>query len=107
MNRAEIKNNIKSVTPLLKVQEVILERLKENDKANEYLPQYILQIEGDIDRALFEQNWEISVSRHDILRSVLVKVNTKSPRVVILKKKELCFYYYDNSEIESIEKLKS
>ena len=52
MNRAEIKNNIKSVTPLLKVQEVILERLKENDKANEYLPQYLLQIEGDIDRAL-------------------------------------------------------
>ena len=81
------KDNVADMFHLTASQKGILfHTLLQGEGAPSYLAQIRCDLVGDMDTNLFRQAWDVVVSRHDMLRSLIVYEGLQEPVQVIAKK---------------------
>ncbi len=105
------KKNIEYISDLTPLQEGILFHYLRETERNLYFVQLALDIEGVIDRDIFQRAWECVIAGNEMLRTVFRWDKLSKPLQIVLKENEGCFKYYDFTDRENqnskIEKIKS
>ncbi|MFL6662993.1 MAG: condensation domain-containing protein, partial [Rhizobacter sp.] len=60
-----------------------------------YVEQFSCVLKGPLDRDRFEQAWRAVVQRHDVLRTLFIRLGEERPMQVVRKRVELPFTYED------------
>ena len=93
----ERKFKIKDIYPLTPMQEGMLFHSLLDQDSGAYFEQTSFVSEGELDIALFEASFRRLFERYDILRTVIVHENLKSPKQMILEGRATDFHYEDLS----------
>ncbi|MCP4152226.1 MAG: non-ribosomal peptide synthetase, partial [bacterium] len=97
------KKNIKYIYPLSPMQEGMFFHFLYDRSSSAYFEQMALRLTGKLDITLVKKSLDEVVKRHDILRTVFIHKKADRPLQVVLKEREVTFYYEDISKMEDKE----
>ncbi|MBI5804931.1 amino acid adenylation domain-containing protein [candidate division TA06 bacterium] len=91
------KAKVQKIYPLSPMQEGMLFHHLMDKHQDDYILQTTLDIEGQLNRELFEKSFNLLLERHEVLRSVFMHEKVQKPKQVVLEKRELKINYLDVS----------
>ncbi|SHJ86642.1 fengycin family lipopeptide synthetase B [Clostridium cavendishii DSM 21758] len=99
------KSAIKNIYPLTFVQEgMLFHSLNNLDNKDLYFEQLLVEIDGEIDKHIFEKAWTEVVTRNEALRTIFRWEKISKPLQIILKEVIPSIFHYDFSELGEKEK---
>ncbi len=81
-------HQVSDIWPLLPMQESLLLYSESIAKNHDYYGRFCFILSGNLDKARFDQAWEIVVQRHEMLRVVFRWKETKQPVQLVLQEYE-------------------
>ena len=97
-------HQVSDIWPLLPMQESLLLYSESIAKNHDYYGRFCFILSGNLDKARFDQAWEIVVQRHEMLRVVFRWKETKQPVQLVLQEYERPVQHLDYSEQPAEEK---
>ncbi|NIM15005.1 MAG: amino acid adenylation domain-containing protein [Candidatus Aminicenantes bacterium] len=91
----ENKGNIKDIYPLSPMQEGMFFHCLYNTSASEYFEQVSYRLYGDLNKSWVEKSLNELLKRHDILRTAFIHDVFDRPLQVVLKQRQVDFYFED------------
>lgn len=95
---------VSDIWPLLPMQESLLLYSESIAKSRDYYGKFCFILSGDLDKAHFDQAWDIVVQRHEMLRVVFRWKETKQPVQLVLQEYERPVQHLDYSQEPADEK---
>ncbi|MED3966048.1 non-ribosomal peptide synthetase, partial [Niallia taxi] len=84
---------IKDIYPLTPMQEGMLFHSLMDPDSQSYFEQKSFTLKGDLNLEVLERSFSKLIERYDVLRTIIVYENMKSPKQMILKTRETSIYY--------------
>lgn len=91
------KAKVQKIYPLSPMQEGMLFHYLMDKHQDDYILQTILDIEGPVNRELFEKSFNLLMGRHEVLRSVFLHEKVQKPKQVVLEKRQMKITYLEIS----------
>ena len=98
------KKNIKDIYTLTPMQEGMLFHSLYEKSSYAYLEQVSYRLRGELDIEIVKKSCNQLLKRYDVLRTVFVHEGVDRPIQVVLKEREIDFYYEDISTLTDEEK---
>ena len=94
------KKNIEDIISLTSMQEGLLFHYITDQSGQEYHEQVSIDLEGDLNLALWQRAWDFVIQKNEMLRVVFRWKGIDKPVQVILRNHQVLIQFYDYSEQE-------
>ena len=95
---------IQDIYPLTPMQEGMLFHSLIDTDSQAYFEQKSFTSKGGIDLEILEQSFNKLIERYDVLRTIIVHENVKTPKQVIVEKRKTSIHYEDISGLTEEQK---
>ncbi|MCP4216968.1 MAG: amino acid adenylation domain-containing protein, partial [bacterium] len=100
----ENKMEIAALYPLTPMQSGMLFHHLMDTESVAYFEQSAFTLHGTLDLPLFQKSFNLLVERYDILRTVFLHGNLKTPLQVVLSKREVELFFRDLTQMDAVKK---
>jgi thioester reductase-like protein len=92
-------NNVDTICPLSPLQHGMLHASRQDRGSGLYVEQFSCVLVGSLDVEAFRAAWQAVVNRHDVLKTLFLRLDTDKPVQVVRKAATLPFFVEDGSAV--------